>query len=160
MEFQQKLPQNLKESLIFMGIISILSVNIIAPIITGLQMGFSIPHYLMAVHNMPFIWISVVALVVITQKPAERLSRRFLKQDSSFRSTMLINTICNVLLMSLVLTILCSWIGARNITMEPINHFFIKWPRNYAIALIVEALIAQPLARLAMSLMHRNTISD
>lgn len=160
MEFEQKLPQNLKEALLFMGIISIISVNIIAPIITGLQVGFSIPHYLMTLHNLPFIWISVVVLVVLTQKPAEKIAHKFLKQNSSFRSTMLINTIFNVLLMSVILTIVCSWIGEHSITMEPINHFFFKWPRSFVIALIVEALIAQPIARFAMSLLHRNTLSD
>lgn len=40
MEFAKKLPQNKKEFAIFIAIISILSVNIIAPLITCLYPSF------------------------------------------------------------------------------------------------------------------------
>jgi len=39
--------------------------------------------------------------------------------------------------------------------MEPIRMFFYKWPRNFAISFAVEALIAQPIARLVMLKLHR-----
>ncbi|WP_303871046.1 hypothetical protein [Acetobacterium wieringae] len=41
--------------------------------------------------------------------------------------------------------------------MEPITLFFYKWPRNFAISFAVEALIAQPLARLVMVRWHQIT---
>ncbi|WP_125591074.1 hypothetical protein [Companilactobacillus jidongensis] len=160
MEFQQRLPHNLRETIIFMAIISIISVNIIAPVITGLEIGFSISHYLMVLKQLPLLWLSVIILVVATQKPAEKLGSYFLDNNSSFRSTMFINAACNVLLMSLVLTIVGTWIGTGNITMDPIVNFFAKWPRNYTIALIIEAFVAQPIARGAMSLMHRQMVLD
>ena len=39
--------------------------------------------------------------------------------------------------------------------MEPIIGFFYKWPRNFAISLGVELLIAQPIARFVMLKYHQ-----
>jgi len=41
------------------------------------------------------------------------------------------------------------------LSMEPIILFFYKWPRNFAISFAVEALIAQPIARLVMLKLHQ-----
>ncbi|WP_125675193.1 hypothetical protein [Companilactobacillus keshanensis] len=160
MEFQQKLPQNLRETIVFMAVISIISVNLIAPIITGLEVGFSVDHWIMVLRQLPFIWISVIILVVLTQKPAEKMASWFLDQNAGFRSTMMITAMCNVFLMSIVLTVLGTWIGTGSVTIDPLVHFFEKWPRNYTIALIVEAFIAQPIARLVMSFFHREMVLD
>ncbi|KRK37193.1 hypothetical protein [Levilactobacillus parabrevis] len=158
MEFQQRLPQNLRETVLFMAVISVISVNIIAPIITGLEVGFSLNHWIMVLHQIPLLWVSVIILVVLTQQPAGKLASYFLDRQSGFRSAMLITTMCNVFLMSLVLTILGTWIGTGQMTLDPIVHFFAKWPRNFTIALIVEAFIAQPIARSVMALGSRSRI--
>lgn len=57
--------------------------------------------------------------------------------------------------MSIFLTVIGSWIGSRQVSMEPIRMFFYKWPRNAAISFAVEALIAQPIARAVMLKMHQ-----
>jgi hypothetical protein len=57
--------------------------------------------------------------------------------------------------MSIILTIVGSWIGVLEISMEPIQNFFYKWPRNFAISLGVEVLIAQPIARKVMIILHQ-----
>jgi len=158
LEFQQRLPQNLRETVLFMAIISVISVNIIAPIITGLEVGFSFNHWAMVLHQMPLLWVSVIILVVLTQQPAGKLASYFLDRQSSFRSAMLITAMCNVFLMSLVLTILGTWIGMGQVTLDPVVHFFAKWPRNFTIALIVEAFVAQPIARSVMALVHRGGV--
>ena len=56
--------------------------------------------------------------------------------------------------MSIFLTVIGTWIGTRHISMEPINMFFYKWPRNFAISLGVELCIAQPIARFVMLKIH------
>lgn len=160
MKFQQRLPQNLKETVLFMAIISVISVNLIAPIITGLEVGFSLNHWAMVLHQLPLLWVSVIILVVVTQQPASKMASYFLDQNASFRSTMMITAMCNVFLMSLVLTILGTWIGTGSVTLDPVVHFFAKWPRNYTIALVVEAFIAQPIARSAMAWLHRGVVTE
>ena len=157
--FKKRLPQNGKETVLFMLIISVISINIIAPIITGLEIGFSVNHWLSVFPQLPMLWASVILLVVLTQKPTEMLSKVVVGHEpNSFRATMLINALCNVFLMSLVLTVVGAWIGTQHISMEPIHHFFLRWPRNFTIAFIVEAFIAQPIARYVMQFIHRKPV--
>ena len=47
--------------------------------------------------------------------------------------------------MSIFLTVIGSWIGARQITTEPVRLFFYKWPRSFSISFVAEALVAQML---------------
>lgn len=158
MDFHMKLPRNFKEFLLFLAVISIISVNIIAPLITCFEMGFSMEVWKNVLKVIPFIWISVVIIVFITHKPAEVMTSKIVAKDDSFNSHIIINTLCTVFLMSILLTVIGTWIGMRQITMEPIRMFFYKWPRNFAISLGVELLVAQPIARLVMLKLH--TISD
>ena len=57
--------------------------------------------------------------------------------------------------MSILLTVIGTWVGTKTISMEPIKTFFYTWPRNFTIAFFIELLVAQPLACLAMALIHK-----
>lgn len=155
MDFYMKLPRNRKEFAVFMAVISIISVNIIAPLITCFEVGFHMNVWAGAIKVIPFIWISVIALVLLTYKPAEWLTARIVKEGDSFGSHIVVNILCTVFLMSIFLTVIGTWIGSRHISMEPIHMFFYKWPRNFAISFAVELLVAQPIARLVMLKMHQ-----
>lgn len=157
MEFQQRLPHSFKETALFMLVISVLSVNIIAPLITGLEIGFSMSHWLGVLQQIPLLWLFVIALVFLTDKPSGQLANLILEPGTPFKATMLIRAMCQVFLMSLFLTVLGTWIGTRQITMTPIHHFFQIWPRNFTIAFIVEGFIAQPIARSVMAFYHRQS---
>ena len=154
MEFYMKLPRNGKETAIFIGIISIISVNIIAPLITCFEIGFTMDVWKDTMRVIPFIWIAVVVLVLITHKPAQWITEKIINKEDSFNATIITNTLCTVFLMSIFLTVVATWIGMRKISMEPIYMFFYKWPRNFAIALGIELLIAQPIARYVMNKLH------
>lgn len=157
MEFYMKLPRNTKEFIIFMGVISILSVNIIAPLITCFEAGFHMYIWTDVLKVIPFIWLSVIAVVLVTHKPAELLTNQFVEKEDSFASHIIINTLCTVFFMSILLTVIGTWIGTRTLSMEPIYTFFYKWPRNFSIALAVELCIAQPIARAVMIKIHEIT---
>ena len=75
---------------------------------------------------------------------------RLTQKGDSFHAVITLNIMCTVFLMSIILTIVGTWVGNREITMEPLVNFFYKWPRNFAISLAVEILIAQPIARRVM----------
>ena len=154
MEFYMKLPRNKKEFALFMAVISIISVNIIAPLITCFEFGFRLDVWLDVLKVIPFIWLSVIVLVLITYYPAEWMTERIAAEGDSFNAHIVINILCTVFLMSIFLTVIGTWIGGRRLTMEPIRLFFFKWPRNFAISFGVEALIAQPVARKVMNAMH------
>ena len=157
MDFYMKLPRSKKEFALFMAVISVISVNIIAPLITFFEMGFHLNVWVDTLTIIPFVWIAVIAIVLITYKPAEWLTARIVKEGDSFGSHIVINILCTVFLMSIFLTVIGTWIGTRHISMEPIHMFFYKWPRNAAISFFVEACIAQPIARLVMLKLHQNT---
>lgn len=149
-----RLPRDKKEFALFMLIVSVISVNVIAPLITCFELGFSLAVWGNALRVIPFIWMCVVALVLLTYKPAERLASRIVKEGDSFGAVMLANVVSSVLLMSAFLTVIGSWIGSRSIGFEPIRLFFYKWPRNFALSLGVEALVAQPIARRVLYGLH------
>lgn len=155
MEFHMKLPRNKREFALFMAVISIISVNIIAPLITCFEMGFHLYIWADTLKVIPFIWIAVIAIVLITYKPAEWLTARIVKEGDSFGSHIVINILCTVFIMSIFLTVVGTWIGTRHISMEPIRMLFYRWPRNAAISFFVEACIAQPIARFVMLKIHQ-----
>jgi hypothetical protein len=108
-----------------------------------------------AIKIIPFIWMTVIALVLITYKPAGWMTGKIIEKDDSFAAHIVVNILCNVFLMSIFLTVIGTWIGNRQMSMEPIQMFFYRWPRNFAISFAVEALIAQPIARLVMLKLHQ-----
>lgn len=155
MEFNMKLPRNKKEFLLFMAIISIISVNIIAPLITCFEIGFHMYVWADVIKVIPYTWISVIAVVLITYKPSEWLTNKIVKEGDSYSSHIVINILCTVFLMSIFMTVIGTWIGSRQVTLEPIHMFFYKWPRNFSISLVVELCIAQPIARIVMLKVHQ-----
>jgi hypothetical protein len=103
----------------------------------------------------PFIWLSVIALVLLTLKPAEWLTGKIIAKGDSFNAHIVVNILCTVFLMSIFLTVIGTWIGSRSFNIEPVRLFFHKWPRNFAISFAVEALFAQPIARFVMLKLHQ-----
>ena len=155
MDFHMKLPRRKREFALFMAIISIISVNIIAPLITCFELGFHLWVWVNALKIIPFVWLAVVVLVLLTYKPAEWLTHKVVKHGDSFGAVVTVNILCHVFLLSIFLTIFGTWIGSRSLSMEPISGFFYKWPRNFAISLGVELLVAQPIARFVMLKYHQ-----
>jgi hypothetical protein len=155
MDFHNKLPRRKREFPLFMGVISIISVNIIAPLVTCFEVGFRLDVWIKTLSVIPFVWLSVIALVLLTYKPAGWLTRRIVSHGDSFRSVVTVNILCSVFLLSILLTVVGTWIGEGHVSLSPITGFFYKWPRNFAISLGVELLIAQPIARLVMHGFHR-----
>ena len=86
MDFCEKLPRSKKEFALFIAVISVLSVNIIAPLITCFEFGFSLAVWADVLTVIPFIWLSVVALVLLTYRPAQWLTDRICAQGDSFRA--------------------------------------------------------------------------
>jgi len=150
-----KLPRSKREFILFLVTLSVISMNIIAPLITCFEMGFSLNSWIHVFPIMPILWPSVIATVLITYKPAEFLTSKLTQKGDSFHAVITLNIMCTVFLMSIILTIVGTWVGNRGISMEPLVNFFYKWPRNFAISLAVEILIAQPIARRVMFTLHK-----
>ncbi|TCI43013.1 MULTISPECIES: hypothetical protein [Exiguobacterium] len=155
MHLEDRLPQNPKEGVLFMLIISILSVNTIAPIIVGMERGFSVAHYVDTLKIIPFAWIALIVLIRFIVKPlAGILFNRLAGQTDGFNARILLNIVLNVSMISFVMTIIGPWIGMGEINFETLHHFFPTWFRNFGIAFWIELLFAQPIARAVMKSIH------
>lgn len=157
---EERLPQNSKEGILFLLIISIISVNTIAPIIMGLERGFSKENYLETLKIIPFMWIIVVLLVRLVAGPlVGKVIPKFVGQTDGFNARVLLNTLLNVTVLSMLLTIIGTWVGTKQISLEPFQNFFHSWFRNFGVAFWIELLVAQPIARFAMKKIHARQAS-
>ncbi|MCK0111023.1 hypothetical protein MWU75_02560 [Ornithinimicrobium sp. F0845] len=138
-----------------MVVISLISVNIIPVVISGLTIGFTLDMWRGVLKVLPLLWVVVLAVVMLTRKPAMWLTGLVVRKGDSFRAHIFADTLCSVTLISVILTIVGAWIGTWSLTTEPLRNFFHIWPSNFMIALVVEALLAQPVARLVMRGHHR-----
>ncbi|MGG3941412.1 hypothetical protein ABEV54_08220 [Peribacillus psychrosaccharolyticus] len=155
MHKEARLPQNAKEGIIFLLIISIISVNTIAPIIVGLERGFSKDVYLGTLKIIPFMWVIVVLLVRLVSGPiVGKVLPKFVGKTDGFNARILLNTLLNVTVLSICLSIIGTWVGTGEVNLEPFTNFFHIWPRNFGVAFWIELLIAQPIARFVMKKMH------
>lgn len=159
MHTELRLPRNRKEGLLFTLVISIVSVNTIAPIIMGFERGFSLNVYFDTLKVIPIMWIIVLFLVMMVARPlAAKLMMRFSKPTDGFNAKVLFNILFNVLILSIFLTIIGAWVGTQTISLEPIQNFFYAWPRNFFVAFWIELLVAQPIARFVMKSIHLRQI--
>ena len=156
MDFYMKLPRNGKEFALFLGIVASISVNIIAPVISGFEVGFSLATWRQTLTILPVIFVVVVACVLLTHMPAEKLAAQLTEETDSFNAKITITILINVAMMSILMTIAGAMIATRAISLAPFQQFFYKWPRNFMIALLTEMLIAQPIARWVMYRLHKS----
>jgi hypothetical protein len=156
-KFSTHLPHNRREFTVFLLVVSFLSVNIIPVLIMASAGNLTLTVYQQMIHTLPLLWVTVISVVLLTSKPARRLKELFSHPGDSFNSQVLFEILSSVLILSVILTILGTWIGTRSVSLEPITHLLRLWPRNFAIAFAVELLIAQPIARQVMARWHQTS---
>ncbi|UQZ33139.1 hypothetical protein C2I18_05940 [Paenibacillus sp. PK3_47] len=150
-----RLPRNAKEGLLFLLIISMISANTIAPVIVGLERGFSKEVYLDTLKIIPVMWVIVVLLVKLVAGPlAGMLMPKFAGQTDGFNARILLNTLLNVTVISMLMSIIGTWVGTREVSLAPLRNYLHIWPRNFGIAFWIELLVAQPVARFVMRTLH------
>jgi hypothetical protein len=76
------------------------------------------------------------------------------EKTDGFNARVLFETLFTVTVLSILLTIIGNWIGTKQISMAPFESFLQVWPWNFGIALWIELLVAQPIARFAMKQLH------
>ncbi|WP_343223159.1 hypothetical protein [Mesobacillus maritimus] len=74
MHSETRLPRNGKEFIVFLAIVSILSVNTIAPLIMGFKFGFSNEVYLNTMKVIPFVWLCVIVLFPFVEPACDKVA--------------------------------------------------------------------------------------
>ncbi|WP_251548244.1 hypothetical protein [Limosilactobacillus caecicola] len=155
MKFYQNFPRDMKETVLYMVIVSLISVNTIAPAITFCETGPSWQVYWGVLHVLPFMWLVVLACLVVTRYPAIHLKKFLTSDQDSYNAQLALDIMSNVFFMSMLMTVLGSWLGQGHLTTTIFTRYFMNWPRNFGIAFAIEGLVAQPIGRWIMRLIHR-----
>lgn len=152
---EPRVPHNRKEFVIFLVVVAFLSVNLIAPVITGMERGFTWSTYLETLKFAPLVFLIVIVIIPFIINPlVGRLVRAFVRPADGFNARVLFTVLFTVTVMSLTMTVIGNWVGTGSITLDPFRNYFEKWPRNFAVAFWIEALIVQPIARQVMVRIH------
>lgn len=83
-----------------------------------------------------------------------KIMPKFMGKTDGFNARILLNTLLNVTVLSMLLTIIGTWVGMKQVSLEPFQNFLHIWPRNFGIAFWIELLLAQPIARNVMKKLH------
>ncbi len=110
-----------------MGIVSIISVWLSFFLITFFEAGFHLYVYQgCALIVLPLIWLSVIVVVLLTYIPAEKMTAKIVSERDSFNAHILVNILCTVLMMSVLLTVIGTWIRTRSVSWEPIKDVLLQ----------------------------------
>ena len=159
MEQDARLPQSKGEGILFGIIICFLTALFMSIfnscISQGAITGDIVLHALMF-----FPLFMVIAFFVqnlIVGKIANILTTKFVKNSDSFNSRILFTTLFNVIFMSLIMTFI-GIVVMTGFSSSLLSNFLTVWPRNFCVVLWFELLIAQPLGRAVMKLIHTKKV--
>lgn len=159
MEQDARLPQSKGEGVLFGIIICFLTALFMSIfnscISQGAITGDIVLHALMF-----FPLFMVIAFFVqnlIVGKIANILTTKFVKNSDSFNSRILFTTLFNVIFMSLIMTFI-GIVVMTGFSSSLLSNFLTVWPRNFCVVLWFELLIAQPLGRAVMKLIHTKKV--
>ncbi|MFJ8066148.1 DUF2798 domain-containing protein [Psychrobacillus sp. NPDC096426] len=155
MHQENRLPRNGKEGAIYGTIICTLSVLFMGSINMIVAAGeFNGDVAMQMLITLPIFWVIVMVIEpVAIGRMAEALTAKLVSPTDSFNARIMFRTLFTVLGMSFVMTIV-GVIYGNGFTTENFYHFIHTWPRNFIIALFLESIVIQPIARFAMVKMH------
>ena len=61
-------------------------------------------------------------------------------KTDGFNARVLLNTLLNVTVLSILLSIIGTWVGTKQISLEPLKNFLHIWLRNLGITFWIELL--------------------
>lgn len=157
-----RLPHNSKEEIIYGGVICLITVIIMLILNIGVAFnGFSTEAILSILKLIPIIWVIAMLLEgLVVGKISTKLVNKFTEKTDGFNTKILFNILFCVTAMSFSMTIIGGMIGTGSISMEPIITLPSHFPRNFFVAFWCEILLAQPIARLVMKIMHNKNYSN
>lgn len=158
MQLDPRLPHTAKEGAIYGGIICLLTSCFMTVLNVYLAIGsFNSQTWLAIAKYWPLMF--VIAMIVepmIVGRLAEKAMLRLSPPTDSGNAKILFRMVFTVFGMSLLMTTIANAI-VFGVNAELFDLVRSQWPRNFLIVLIAEALVIQPIARLAMVKLHQQT---
>lgn len=157
-----RLPQTNKEGLLYGGIICGITASLMVSFNSYLQLKVvNLELVVTIIKAFPLFF--VIALLLessVMHHLVEKIVRKFTEKEDSFNAILLFTVMFTVSGMSFCMTIIGDFIGHGWVIENGfLLRFFIAWPRNFAIVLVIELVIAQPIARKVMIVRHRSILS-
>ena len=152
---EKRLPKNNKEGLIYGLTISIVTVTLMVLLNIGTEKGINKDSLIIMLKSIPiFIILAMLIETFIIGRLSSKLVDIFTEPSDGFNTKILFNILFCVTGMSITFTLIGTIINT-GISQELIENFLKHWPRNFCIALWIEMLLAQPLARNIMKQIHK-----
>lgn len=153
-----RLPHNAKEGLLYGGVICAITALLMATFNIYLQVGaFNATFFMTVLKAYPlFFTIALVLEMSVMHHLVERLVKRYTIETDSFNAVILFTIFFTVIGMSCLMTLIGDVVGhGFSIEQGIIGRFLVAWPRNFSLVLIIEIVLAQPVARKVMAVKHR-----
>lgn len=154
---EKRLPRNGKEGLLYGVIIAGVTSILMATMNISISMGaLSKASIVTSLKSWPAVFIIVMLIEsLFVGKIAEKLVGIFTSPTDGFNANILFRTFFTAIGMSLTMTIVGTILGS-GFSMEVLKHFPGAWPRNLGVALLLELIIVQPIARKVMVIIHES----
>ena len=152
---EKRLPKNNKEGLIYGLTISIVTVTLMFLLNIVTEKGINKDSLIIILKSIPiFIILAMLIETFLIGRISSKLVDIFTEPSDGFNTKILFNILFCVTGMSITFTLIGTIINT-GISQELIENFLKHWPRNFCIALWIEILLAQPLARNIMKQIHK-----
>lgn len=151
-----RLPRNKKEGIIYGLTICIISVIIMASLNIILSFNRIDREVILIILKTIPVMVMIIFLLenILVGPISNKLVEKFTSKTDSVNAKILFNILFCVTLLSFIMTLVGPILG-NGISMEILENFPSHWPRNFFFALWTELLLAQPLARKLMIIMHK-----
>lgn len=160
---EKRLPMNKKEGLLY-GII-ICGISATTMCFYNLYLGFGEINQDMLVtfaKSLPLFFVIAMLLEnFVVSHFANLLIHKFSHDEDSFNAKLLFTILFTVLGMSFFMTFIGDVVGhGLVVNTGTLSRFVMAWPRNFGVVLALELLVAQPVARKVMVMIHTKNIED
>ena len=149
------MPTNKKEELIFGITICLVMVFFMGLLNISIHLGgFNLESIKTTFIAFPVTFIIAFILEnLVIGKINHLLLKKFVARTDSSNAYILFNCFFIVTFMSLIMTIIGSFLGGDN-AKTIFSEFFIRWPRNYCAAFFLNILVAGPISRYLLKIIQ------
>ncbi|MGY3704337.1 DUF2798 domain-containing protein [Vagococcus martis] len=163
MHEEKRLPMNKKEGLLY-GIV-ICGITASSMCFYNLYLAFGAINQDMLIafaKSLPLFFVIAMLLEnFVVRHFADSLVKKFSDPKDSFNATLLFTILFTVVGMSFLMTFIGDVVGhGLVVNSSTFIRFVMSWPRNFGVVLGLELLIAQPIARKVMVLLHSKQVEE
>lgn len=153
---EKRLPRSGKEGFLYGFVIAFFTANVMLYLNIEISMGgINGEVVCIVLKTLPIMLVLAMALqTFIVGRIAQQLTVKFTEASDGFNARILFTILFSVTGMSIIMTIVGGLIGTGFQSLEPFREFFNNWPRNFCVAFWCEVLLAQPIARKVMKILH------